>query len=168
LEELARLVGAEPLAVCHLMVEARIVEQVPDRDATTEFRVSHSPDHSCDPGEDERSRAHVARLHGRVDRRTEEASISARASRRRDGEELGVRGRIAPRIDAVVVRREHGPIEYHHGPDRDLVLRRGSARFLQGERHELRVLGIVRRRVQLMGRRHGRVLRFRSVEPRRA
>jgi len=103
--------------------------------ATTSFR--RPVDERLDAGMDHGADAHQARFHGHVEGRLREAVVADRSPGMSQGDDLGVRGRVA-RSDRLVEARAHEAVlQDDDRADRYLAGRRGFRRLFERQTHEV-------------------------------
>ena len=123
------------------MVEARIGEDVQDASRRPRLRVGGRVDHARDPREDDRPRAHRARLQRHVERALQHPPGAKRGGGLAQRQHLGVRGRVLAQLALVAAAPDHATVVVHDdGPDRDVVMRHRRARLLQGDAHPALVM----------------------------
>ena len=134
-QERPALVGAHAGGHGQLVVEPGVRTEVVERAAGTGPRVARPVDQPADPGRDECTRAHRARLERHHHRDVGQSPAPDRGRGVAEGQHLGVRGRVASALTLVVTGRHDPPVDQRHGADGHLPLRGRCPCLGQGELH---------------------------------
>jgi hypothetical protein len=102
-------------------------------------RVVCSVDKPSNARMDYRARAHRARLYGRKESRARQSIIARRESRLAQGDDFGVRGRIARLYDPVMTAPHYAPFEDDDCADRDFARQFGASSFFNSFAHKKEV-----------------------------
>jgi hypothetical protein len=134
-EQLGRLGLQDARVDLRAVVEPRLGEDVEDAARRARLRVGRRVDHARHAREDDRARAHRARLERHVERAVEDAPRAEVRGGGAQGEHLGVRGRVLAQLALVVAGADHLAVVDDDGADRDVVVRERQLRLGEREAH---------------------------------
>ncbi len=127
---------ARPPNHLELVIETRNAREISQRADESALRVAGGEHHEADPSQNDRSRAHGARLEGDVERAPVEAPGSNRGGRGAKGEDLGVGRGIQPGFALVATAPDNLVPADDDGPHGDLAFRAGDPSLVEGFGHE--------------------------------
>ena len=134
-----RLGGQQPAVHGGPVVEARLGQHVEDAAGRAGLRVVGGVDHPRHARQDDRPRAHRARLERHVQHRVEQSPGAEPRRRVAQGEHLGVGRRVAPELALVARRGQHLALVDEHGSDRHVIVFERPLGLPQGQPHEVLV-----------------------------
>ena len=118
------------------MVQSAIVGDLHHAADGSGFRIVGAVDHARDAGVDERAGAHGAGLEGDDQRATQQPPVADAFRGLADGDDLGVRGRVAGDLPEVSPRRYDRAVGVEdHRADRDVSVLCRAIRFGQRQAH---------------------------------
>jgi hypothetical protein len=121
------------------VVEARVGQHIHHASGGARLRVVSRPHHARYARQHDRPGAHRARLECDVQDGVEEPPAGQVGSGFTQGEDLGVRGRVAAKLPLVAGRRDDLTPVYNDRADRHVVVLEGALCLAQSEAHEVLV-----------------------------
>ena len=119
------------------MIETTIADDVPERADSTGLRIERTEDDPIDSGQHQSAGTHRAGLEGHDQGAAREPPPADRSSGRAQGQDLGMRRRVASRLARVGTRSDDvtGSID-DDGTDRDVAAGNRESSLAQREPHE--------------------------------